>query len=235
MTLAAVSGAVPWLAQALRQEGIEVLETQRLMTLPPPLADHADLQLLHLGGNRVLLAQEAAGLESLLTKNGFVVLILVGELGNRYPQDVSLNFLLLQNACFGLCSNMPLQIKKHCIDAGLQSINVKQGYARCSVAVVSDGAAITADWTLYQRMTACGFDVLLVEPGDILLDGYDTGLLGGCCGLLDKDKLAFTGNLEQYQSGREILDFLERHQVQPVYLRNGKLLDVGGILPLMER
>ncbi|MEG1686338.1 MAG: hypothetical protein RR276_00500 [Angelakisella sp.] len=169
-----------------------------------------------------------------LKEFGFSTSILEHHLGNIYPNDISLNFLMQKNYCFGMCSNMPLQVKNYCVYAGLQPVAVKQGYARCSVAVVSANAAITADTGLYDAMTAIGIDVLLIGAGDILLSGYDTGFIGGCCGLLDRDKLAFAGNLDCYQFGDSIKLFLKKHNVTPVMLHGGKLTDIGGILPLAE-
>nr|WP_283123981.1 hypothetical protein [Angelakisella massiliensis] len=111
-------------------------------------------------------------------------------------------------------------------------LHSRQGYARCSVCLVSSNSAITSDPTLYGLLTAAGLDVLKLPPGDILLPGYDTGFIGGCCGLIHPRRMAFTGSLEYYHCGMAVVRFLERYQIEPVFLRKGKLLDVGGIIPL---
>ena len=77
-----------------------------------------------------------------------------------------------------------------------------------------------------------GIDVLLIPPGDICLPGYDTGFIGGCCGLIDKNILAFTGSLSEYSHGHKIIKFLEDHNVQYDCLLPGKMLDIGGVIPL---
>lgn len=230
--VAAASCAASVLA-GLDRQGIEVVQTRPLAALPAPVADHADLQLLHLGHNQVLLTPPAAYLQPQLTKLGINCHFIDADVGNSYPDDISLNFLLQQNSCFGLCSKMPLQLQKHCKDAGLQPVNSKQGYARCSVAVVTDHAAMTADPTLHKLLTARGIDVLRLEPGGIVLEGYSTGFIGGCCGLIAPDKLAFSGTLERYPQQDRVVAFLNKHKVVPVYLSDCNLLDIGGILPLM--
>lgn len=234
VTVAAVSGCCPEIVQGLRQQGIEPLAVWPARTLPSPVSSHADLQLLHLGGSKVLLAQEASSLQEPLEQYGFLTSFLSCPLGNVYPQDISLNFLILKNYCFGLSRVMPLQLQRHCIEANLQVMTSWQGYARCSVAVVSSNGVITADHKLAQSLTDVGFDVLLIPPGEIQLPGYDMGFIGGCCGLIDKDRLAFTGNLAHHSWGDAILAFLEKHRVTPIYLRQEPLLDIGGILPLCE-
>ncbi|MEG0753973.1 MAG: hypothetical protein RR461_09085 [Angelakisella sp.] len=232
--LAAVSENAYDIITSLEQEGIEAVKVGRAEALPTPVAYHSDLQLLHLGSSNILIAKDESTLESQLTKFGFVIQKTYTKLGEEYPQDISLNFLLLNNCCFGLSHIIPLQLKEYCDCRGLQIIHSKQGYARCSVAIVSPKAAITSDVTLYRLLTAAQIDVLLVDPGDIVLDGYDTGFIGGCCGLIDHNRLAFTGDLACYRSGVAVQNFLDRHQVIPVFLKGGKLVDIGGILPLME-
>lgn len=235
VALVVLAAGHPAIAESLRQEGIGLLEVVPTAALPTAVASHSDLQLLHLGDKHLLLAKEAAYLQHALQADGFITNLLAHELGNSYPHDISLNFLLLEKSCFGLYSNMPLQLIKHCKDAGLQIIDTRQGYARCSVAVVAENAAITADTGLYRLLCNRGVDVLQIPAGDILLPGYDTGFIGGCCGCIGNDRIAFTGVLENHSWGKQVLAFLEKHQVTPVYLQDGKLLDIGGILPLAER
>lgn len=232
--LAAVAENAVEVIAALEREGIEVIGVQPLMALPRPVSTHSDLQLLHLGGGNILAVKEAKYLKTQLTKFGFTVRKNSTSIGWEYPKDISLNFLLLNNCCFGMLSIMPLQLENHCKNTGLQVVHSKQGYARCSVAVVAQNAAITADTTLCRLLTAAQIDTLLVGSGDILLPGYDTGFIGGCCGLLSKDRLAFTGSLTHYKYGPQVLEFLDKHSVTPLYLTDGKLLDIGGILPLAE-
>lgn len=230
--LVAVSAQAPDVVATLVGQGIEAVKIAPTSNLPWPVASHADLQLLHLGQNRVLLSQEASNIVPILQQHGFITELLSKPLGECYPNDISLNFLLLKNRCLGLCSNIPLQLLNFCNYTGLQQIPVKQGYARCSVAVVAQNAVMTADRPLAGLFTAAGLDVLMLAPGGIRLDGYDTGFIGGCCGLIDKHRLAFTGNLKEYRSGNEVLAFLQKYHVTPVYLTAGELRDIGGILPL---
>ena len=78
-------------------------------------------------------------------------------------------------------------------------------------------------------------DALLINEHGILLDGYDYGFIGGCCGLIDKDVLAFTGALDSLRCAPQIRAFLEKHHVKPVELTRNQMVDIGGILPLKER
>lgn len=95
-------------------------------------------------------------------------------------------------------------------------------------------AIITMDLGIRALAQFLGIDVLLVHEENIFLDGYDYGFLGGCCGLIDKNVLAFTGKLDSLECAAEIRAFLEKHCVQYIELTQNQMIDIGGILPLME-
>ena len=111
-------------------------------------------------------------------------------------------------------------------------INTNQGYTKCSAAIVSDNAIITSDISIKNALSSTNIDVLLLPPGDILLPGLDYGFIGGTCGLIDKSTLAFFGDLSYYKYGKEVLSFLKKHNVNPLYLRKGPLIDRGSILSI---
>ena len=46
--------------------------------------------------------------------------------------------------------------------------------------------------------------------------------------------LAFTGKLDSLECAAEIRAFLEKHCVQYIELTQNQMIDIGGILPLME-
>ena len=106
----------------------------------------------------------------------------------------------------------------------------KKGYTKCSVAIVNDNAIITSDFAIAKALTSNNFDVLLLPPGDIILEGLDYGFIGGTCGLVDKNILAFFGTLDKYAYGSEVKEFLKKHKVEPYYLSDLKLTDRGSII-----
>lgn len=103
---------------------------------------------------------------------------------------------------------------------------------RCATAVVSNRAIITMDSGIYAAAQFMGLDALHISEHGILLNGYDYGFIGGCCGLIDRNTLAFTGALDSLQSGDYIRAFLAKHAVEAVELTQNRMLDIGGILPL---
>jgi len=70
---------------------------------------------------------------------------------------------------------------------------------------------------------------LLLPPGDIELPGLNYGFIGGSCGLLDEKYLVFYGNLKNYKYGSEVLAFLDKYNITPIYLSDSNLIDRGSI------
>ena len=150
-----------------------------------------------------------------------------GALQNKYPYNICLNSLSLGNLLVHSIKFTDTNLLLLSKDKKL--INVKQGYTKCSTCIVNDHAIITSDVSIAKALNPEGIDILLVPPGDILLPGLNYGFIGGATGLIEDDVLAFYGHLDHYLHGKEVLAFLKKHKVEPVFLRNGKLIDRGSI------
>jgi hypothetical protein len=147
------------------------------------------------------------------------------SLEENYPQDIILNSLILGDIFVHKLNSSDPNLLELVAEKAL--INVNQGYTKCSTAIVSTKAIITSDHSIIKALKHKDINILYVPPGDIELPGLNHGFIGGTCGLLDYNHLGFFGELSRYKYGNEVLDFLRRHGVTPVYLRKGKLIDRG--------
>jgi len=198
------------------------------------MSGHADLSVLHLGGNRVLYAD-------FLKENRFLrQLSAIGaepipaeiEQNPAYPQDCGLNVCILGNKL--ICREMPAKAIADNILTIRETLLVRQGYARCSVCVADERSALTADPGIAQALERHGIDVLLVRPDLAVLPGYDCGFIGGASFKTGLDELAFTGTIRDSMERGRIEDFLLERNIKPVYLTADKPLDIGGAIPLTE-
>lgn len=221
------------LAAPLGRLGVKVLPLEAGEGLDERVAQHADMCAHHLGGNEWIAVQSAR--KTLKKLENIHIIDADVQLGKEYPQDIALNVLRLGRYAFGrrdaVCSNL----LEHLSDRGIAFVDVRQGYAKCSVCVVSETAAITADAGLAEAMRSVGVDVLRVSPGSVVLDGYDTGFIGGATGLLAPDVLALTGRLDTHPDAARIREFLAAKNVHPLELTEGALCDVGSVLPVAVR
>lgn len=216
-------------AHVLADYGITPLSVEPSKALPQLICDHADMQVFHLGGGRVVVAPEQHELISSLKEYGFDAQV-CAPLGDKYPQDCKLNAVLLGNTVFGRLQSLAPQV----LHTVKQKINVNQGYTRCSVCLVNETAAITADTTLALALRTRGVDVLQICAGHIELMGYDYGFIGGASALIDKDRLLFFGDITKHPDYPLIHSFLQKHNITEVHSQ-GPLTDIGGMVPLMEK
>ncbi|MCJ7691406.1 MAG: hypothetical protein MUO60_19145, partial [Clostridiaceae bacterium] len=149
------------------------------------------------------------------------------SLQSIYPYNVLLNSLCLGSLfvhSINFTDTNLLSLLKN-----KKLINVNQGYTKCSTCVVTNQAVITSDISIANALSIEKIDVLFVPPGDIILPGLNYGFIGGATGLIENNVLAFYGHLDHYLYRKEVLSFLKKHKVEPVFLRNGKLIDRGSI------
>lgn len=153
-----------------------------------------------------------------------------GTLGMSYPEDIAFNA-----ACTGKYfihnlsyTNESLLFAAKAMDMKL--INVRQGYTKCSTVIVDESSVITYDEGIAK---ACSnypeLDVLLIEPGHIVLEGYDTGFIGGTSGRLGKEVI-FNGNLELHPDFKRIRDFIEKRGLVCKWFPEYELTDIGSFL-----
>ncbi len=74
-----------------------------------------------------------------------------------------------------------------------------------------------------------------MEQNEVELHGYDRGFVGGSCGKLGKDVLAFSGRIPDSSFGRKLINCLKSFNIETIELSNNILTDIGGIVPLMQK
>lgn len=203
----------------------------------PRLSGHADLSVLHLGGNQLWLAPYLRGSDfsSRLSTMGLALHYPDILQSAVYPGDAQMNVCICGKFAICSVSVVPKEIVDLLTTSGLKIINCRQGYAKCSVCVVDAGSIITADRGIEAAARKAGLETLMIEPSYIALDGFPHGFIGGSAFKISRSKLAFTGVLDGHKNKNQILSFLDRHQVEPIYLTEMPIFDIGSAIPLMEK
>lgn len=230
ITLCAIASGFPHIKAALQTRGIEVIEVEPLSVLQEAVRCHADMQLHDLGQGRAVAASGAKRLKAELETRGFHVE--EQPLQPQYPDDIALNCFYINRKLFCKEKYTAEHLLNYCQSNGGEVVNVKQGYAKCSTAIVNKNAIITADASIAKAAENSGLEVLRIQSGGILLHGYDTGFIGGCCGLISGKTLAFTGRLAGHPDAEKMRAFCESKGIAVVELTDTPLIDIGGILPL---
>lgn len=214
---------------ALEERGIKIISCPLNTIVDERVAAHADLSVLHLGGKRIVVSQAVADgrFVSELNELGAEALLCEEPFAREYPEDCSLCAVFVGDRIF---HNKYISV----LASDPRTIHVKQGYAKCSVCVVSESAVITSDEGLAKAMITQGLDVLTISQGFITLDGYNTGFIGGSAFKISREILALTGTLDEHPDRDAILGFLNFHGVEPLFLTDIPIFDIGCAIPLKE-
>lgn len=233
--LAVIDGRAKNVGMALEKMGIDVIYTVRHPILYNAVSYHPDMILHHLGGEDIVVAPDVDK-NFLWQLEGYGFNIIKGEtpLYRNYPGDIAYNVARIGDVAFHNIRYTDKVLLNELKKRGVKLIDIKQGYAKCSICIVNEKAIITQDVGIANKAREHGIEVLLVPPGNIKLYELNYGFIGGATGLISKSELAVAGNIQFYKYKDEILDYLDNNGISVVNLVCDEITDIGSIIPLME-
>ena len=217
----------------LQRLDFNCIEIPKCKDLYSAIDGHVDIQLniLNIKSKKVIIHKDIDESFKLnLLKQGISYIETNNSLSAKYPNDVLINALILDNYFIHNLKFTDSNLLK--TQDNKVKIHVKQGYTKCSCLPINEKALITNDMSIYKELTKNDFDVLLLPPGDISLPGLNYGFIGGTGGMISKNTMAFFGSLDNYLYGEKVKSFLYKYDVYPIYLSEGKLNDRGSLLIL---
>lgn len=164
----------------------------------------------------------------------FGIKVIEGEtiLEKKYPNDIAYNVGRLKDIAIHNFKYTDEVLKFYFKKENIELLEVKQGYSKCSLAIIDDMSGITADKYIYNKLAEKGYKVLLIEPGYINLEGYNYGFIGGACGNLSKNKILFPGKFDDHPDYKRIVSFIESRKKEFIILSKSKIIDIGTIITL---
>lgn len=216
--------------EKLKSLGLKIIEVPLCDNLYEAINGHVDIQLNILDKNskKIIINKDIGDIFKTTLKNlNISYLESKDSLKSKYPGNISLNALILDKYFIHNLKYTDENLLESQKDKIL--INVKQGYTKCSCLPISQKAIITSDIGIYKTLSNYNFDILLLPPGDILLEGLNYGFIGGTGGLISNNKMVFFGSLDNYKYGSEVKSFLNKYNVEPLYLNDSKLYDRGSL------
>ncbi|MEF9984127.1 MAG: hypothetical protein RR710_06260 [Oscillospiraceae bacterium] len=220
--------------KSLRDLSIEVIECKGSADIDLSIRNHSDINIHYLGNGDIICNNKLNELKKILLQKNFNVIDSQKSILSPYPDDISLNYFAINNMIFGNITNIDAGILHYYQNKSYSFINVNQGYAKCTTCIVDNNSVITSDIGSAQIYKKCGLDVLLIDSGDIDLQGYDYGFIGGCSGLISKNILAFSGDITKHKNWNKIKAFLSDRNVKYICLTDERLIDIGSLIPLKE-
>ena len=225
-----MSDKYPCFVKEVEKLGHTVISSDMVDIFPIPEQKHADMQILPIN-NDIFILNECTVLAEKLSKERLI--FCNKKAGNKYPDNILLNFLYLNNTLYGKLSAIDENLLDYCKENNIKTVNINQGYARCSTLVLNKNAIITSDLSIEKALKKDGIEVLLISSGNIVLDGYNYGFIGGASGKIDDDTVAFFGNIETHPNFDTIKNFCIKHNILiKIFCKNMPLTDIGGIVKI---
>lgn len=219
------------------------------VTFPPaagmatPVASHPDM-LLFAGFGRLFVrdthlqsADFAAAIDAVIERTSLLLTPTSDSPSATYPHDVAFNFLHLPSvALVGKADYISGALGRAATAAMLPVVDTRQGYAKCSSALIADTssikselAVITADPSIHRTVVECGVRTVKIAPGHVTLPDYDTGFIGGASFYYDKT-LYFLGNIDSHPDAGIIRNVADELGINITSLSDEPLFDAGCLL-----
>ena len=218
----------------LTKLNIRVIKTVKCEELYDAISYHPDIVMHPIDYQTLIIAPNVYDYYKDMLKNTSIKLI-KGErkLKRNYPENIAYNVARVSRYAIHNFKYTDEKLKYYLENLGIEFINVKQGYSKCSTCIVSDNAIITSDPSIYKECKEYLIDTLFINSGYIDLPGLDYGFIGGATGFISDIQLAFTGEYQHHPNFLDINVFLKKYGKKPVILNNKKIIDIGSIIPLV--
>ncbi len=199
----------------------------------PRIKSHADLILSTVDDTLLIDENAHKDIYRQLAELGIPYITEHTELTSSYPEDIAYNAVVTSKFLMHKLKDTAPLLLEHSTYTNKCLIPVRQGYTKCSTVVVSNHSIITSDRGIYEAAKDY-IKVLLIQPGNVLLDGYDHGFLGGASASFE-DAIVFHGDLRKHPDFLRIKEFIESEQKKLIYYPDYPLTDIGSVLVLEHR
>ncbi|MBQ8603727.1 MAG: hypothetical protein IJ410_02630 [Oscillospiraceae bacterium] len=209
----------------MEELGFECIEVVKSACVSGPISAHSDVLYQKLNNSVIIASACQRGNFGYLAASGYTV-IECENLKPGYTTESLLNFII-NNEYIIYNPKTALNVNRD-----LKRIEVKQGYTKCSTVCVNSGAYITDDESIYKILTENKIDCLKIEKGDIRLDGYNYGFIGGASVKLNDKEILFFGDIKNKKDKASVVNFLNKYGMKAIFIENKKMTDIGSALIL---
>ncbi len=223
----------PVMKKTIESLGYLFIPSMPLTKLPPGIAAHPDMQICPIDETTLLCAPECLNYYSRVLPESVTVIPGKTRLDGTYPRDSAYNaaevgdFFFCNTKCI---DKKLLHLKK---EAGKKIIHVNQGYTKCNIFAFSSKGLFTEDYGIHNTIMVNRLPIesILLPKGEINLNHYGYGFIGGSCGICEKNVFWY-GNPDLCSYHKTIHHILEREGIKEVSLSQENLHDLGGIICL---
>ncbi|MBR5521606.1 MAG: hypothetical protein IKU54_06385 [Oscillospiraceae bacterium] len=211
--------------EKMRELGYDCIPVIKSDCVSGPISQHSDVLYLKTDNNEIIVSACQKPNFRYLEESGYHIVV-CDILKPGYRTESWLNFIVNNDYII----YNPETAYKIIVDKN--KIVVKQGYTRCSTICVNSRAYITDDENIFNTLLKNNLDCLKIEKGDIKLEGYDYGFIGGASVKLNDNEILFFGDLKNKKDKSNVISFLKKYNVKPIFIENKEMHDIGSVLIL---
>ena len=220
----------------LESLGYKIIELNSSENVYQEISSHTDIFCTKIRNNLIVEPSQYQLIKNNIQND---INLIKGEtsLKNNYPEDVGYNVCITGNYAIHNFHYTDSKIKEILQKENYNLINVKQGYAKCSIAVIDDRSLITADKGLYKELINYNFDILFLNYKlNIKLineDKFSTmnGFIGGAISRIGNN-VFISGDLNKIDKNNQIKNFIKKRDLNIISLSDLDVIDYGGIIEI---
>jgi len=170
------------------------------------------------------------------------------ELSKEYPSDIPYNVCIMGKNAIHNFKYTDEVVKNKLEKEEYNLIDVKQGYTKCSIAVIDENSCITSDIDIAKKLMDNNSDVLFVNEPDIKLlkrtNPNETlqnrmffeysdmrGFIGGAMARIN-DEIVLFGDTNKLLNKDKIISFVQSKGLKLKYFEGLDVVDYGGVVLL---
>ncbi|HAE92887.1 DUF6873 family GME fold protein [Tissierella praeacuta] len=217
----------------LKRMNLKIIKTIKCNEVHESISYHPDIVIHPINHNTLIIAPNVFEYyEENLSNMGINLIKGEKNLSSKYPDDIAYNVGRLRGIAIHNFKYTDEILKFYLKKENIDFVNVNQGYTKCSLAVVGEDSAITADYPIYKKLSSLGYRILLIEPGYVSLEGQNYGFIGGTNGSLCNGKSIISGSIDEHPNKDDILKFFAENNTNLETLSTKDVLDIGTIITL---
>ncbi len=210
--------------------GIKAYPLMPYSRLDRPVGSHADMLICKI--DNTVFCYKDYYLENKVTfskivEHGYELKFVSSKCDSIHPNDIALNVLIIGKKVFCKKENTAPEILEYAMQNHYEIIDIKQGYSACSTLVLNEKSAITGDTGVARVLFTHGIDVALIDTSLIVLNGYNSGFIGGASGVID-DKIYLFGPDKILKSNNEAMALIDKCNLEIISILHDQVYDFGG-------